>query len=99
MMRCCNFVQGIFSLPPFKRQSSDPCPISEDFRRVVRNVESMGKWARLVGQSLGLGLARFVDGPLKVLLLQVMAAKSESGKSNCLLEKRSMDEKSRIKHN
>ena len=66
---------------------------------MVRNVGSMGRWAGLAGRSLGLGLARFVDGPLKVLLLQVMAAKSESGKLNCSLEKRSVDEKSRIKHN
>ena len=64
---------------------------------MVRNVGSMGKWAGLVGQSLGLGLARFVDGPLEVLLLEVMAAKSESDKLNCSLEKRSVDEETNIK--
>ena len=64
---------------------------------MVRNVESMGKWAGLAGRSLGLGLARFVDGPLKVLLLEAIAAKSESGKLNCSLEKPSVDEESIIK--
>ena len=64
---------------------------------MVRNVGSMGRWAGLVGQSLGLGLARFVDGSLKVLLLEAMAAKGESGKLNCSLEKRSVEEKSIIK--
>ena len=42
-------------------------------------------------------MARFVDSPLKVLLLEAIAAKSESGKLNCSLEKRSVEEKSIIK--
>ena len=42
-------------------------------------------------------MARFVDGPLKVLLLEAITAKSELSKLNCSLEKPNVDEESIIK--